>query len=237
MAQSVPNLTRRRPRTGAWAFAAIPLITFGLGTWQVQRLQRKKAFLQLLDERINGEPVELPDSPDECLAQQYSRVTVEGTYDHSKEMHVLPRLSMQTNDHGALVVTPLKRADNGQWILVNRGWVPWTQRASSTRPKGQVPGTVRFKAVIRGGEKGGQFVPPNRPDKNEWYWTDLQGMAEAAGTQPIMVDACEDATPPSGIPLGGQTRVNVRNTHLEYIITWYSLSAITTFMTYRLLRR
>ncbi len=46
-------------------------------------------------------------------------------------------------------------------------------------------------------------------------------MADAVGSLPILVDACDSATPPGGYPLGGQTQVNVRNQHMQYIITWY----------------
>ncbi|HMA15804.1 MAG TPA: SURF1 family cytochrome oxidase biogenesis protein, partial [Kiloniellaceae bacterium] len=36
-----------------------------------------------------------------------------------------------------------------------------------------------------------------------------------------------DATPnPGGLPIGGQTRVNLPNDHLEYAITWYSFAVI-----------
>jgi surfeit locus 1 family protein len=47
-----------------------------------------------------------------------------------------------------------------------------------------------------------------------------------AGLQllPVVVEA--DATPnPGGLPLGGQTRTELPNNHLQYAITWYGLAA------------
>ena len=39
-----------------------------------------------------------------------------------------------------------------------------------------------------------------------------------------MVEA--DATPnPGGLPIGGQTRTELPNNHLQYAITWYGLAA------------
>jgi surfeit locus 1 family protein len=41
---------------------------------------------------------------------------------------------------------------------------------------------------------------------------------------PFYVDA--DATPnPGGLPLGGQTLLDLPNDHLQYAITWYALAA------------
>lgn len=38
----------------------IPLTTFGLGTWQVYRLQWKRNLIKELEERTNGPPIEIP---------------------------------------------------------------------------------------------------------------------------------------------------------------------------------
>ena len=40
-----------------------------------------------------------------------------------------------------------------------------------------------------------------------------------------------ESTVPGG-PIGGQTNVNIRNEHLNYLITWYTLSAATLAMWY-----
>lgn len=58
-------------------------------------------------------------------------------------------------------------------------------------------------------------------------------MAEVTGSLPILVDADSASTVPGG-PIGGQTRVYLRNEHLQYIITWYALSGFTAYMYYRL---
>jgi surfeit locus 1 family protein len=31
---------------------------------------------------------------------------------------------------------------------------------------------------------------------------------------------------PGGLPIGGQTRIQLKNDHLEYAITWYSFAVI-----------
>lgn len=83
----------------------------------------------------------------------------------------------------------------------------------------------------------GAFVPDNEPAKNVWHWLDFKALAAAGSTQPVLVDACEEATPPGGYPLGGQTRITLRNEHMQYILTWYSLSAATLVMWFYVGRR
>lgn len=69
------------------------------------------------------------------------------------------------------------------------------------------------------------FMPDNEPENGRWYWMDVLSMAQFCGADPILVDLAMESTPPSGWPLGGQTRINIRNEHMSYIITWYTLSA------------
>jgi len=57
-------------------------------------------------------------------------------------------------------------------------------------------------------------------------------MCSSTGAKPVFLDATYEMTVPGG-PIGGQTRVGLRNEHLSYLITWFSLSAATSYMWYR----
>lgn len=57
-------------------------------------------------------------------------------------------------------------------------------------------------------------------------------MSELTGAEPYLLDATAETTVPGG-PIGGQTRVQMRNEHLSYIVTWFSLSGLTGYMWYR----
>jgi len=41
----------------------------------------------------------------------------------------------------------------------------------------------------------------------------------------------------AGKPIGRAAEVNIRNNHLQYIITWYGLSFATSIMLYILVRK
>lgn len=57
-------------------------------------------------------------------------------------------------------------------------------------------------------------------------------MCSLTGADPYLIDATVESTVPGG-PIGGQTRVTLRNEHMSYIVTWFSLSAFTSFLWYR----
>ena len=68
-----------------------------------------------------------------------------GHFDHSRELHMWPRTLNSTDDRkrqntepGACIVTPFYCRELGEWVLVNRGWVPRRKMDPSTRLRGQV---------------------------------------------------------------------------------------------------
>ncbi|KAF6127549.1 SURF1 cytochrome c oxidase assembly factor [Phyllostomus discolor] len=69
----------------------------------------------------------------------------------------------------------------------------------------------------------------NNPERNHWHYRDLEAMAKVTGTEPIFIDADFKSTVPGG-PIGGQTRVTLRNEHTQYIVTWYGLCAATSYL-------
>jgi surfeit locus 1 family protein len=114
-------------------------------------------------------------------------------------------------------------------VLVNRGWVPKGKMDPRTRPNGQIEGEINLTAVVRTQDNRSLFGPKNDPDNNYWVWRDIEGMSKRANTSPIFVDADATSTVPGG-PIGGQTKVTLRNEHLQYIFTWYALSLATSYM-------
>lgn len=223
----------------------IPVSTFGLGTWQIHRLQWKKGLIKELEERTTQPVQELSENIDKLRSkeQEYRRIRLRGKFDHSEEIHVLPR-SLNEGPHGggglgqrpksgAHIITPFDLSETGQRILVNRGWVPRDKIEPEKRPEGQIQGEVELVGFIRQGEKRQPFQAKNNPEKNQWCSRDVDAMAEVTGSLPILVDADAASTIPGG-PKGGQTRVYLRNEHLQYIITWYALSGFTAYMYYRL---
>lgn len=206
------------------------LVLLGLGTWQVERLRWKEGLIAERTARTTAVPIDLPAagtvlSPEALAELDYRRATATGRFSHDREMYLAAR-TMQ-GAIGYQVVTPLQRAD-GSIVLVNRGWVPDDRKDPAKRAGGQVAGEVTVDGAIRAPGRQHWLQPDNEPAKNLWFWTDLQAMARHAGVAPerlvpVLLEA--GATPnPGGLPVGGQTRVNLPNDHLQYAITWYALA-------------
>ncbi|XP_041049727.1 surfeit locus protein 1 [Carcharodon carcharias] len=225
-----------------WALLLIPVTTFGLGTWQIQRRKWKLQLIKELKKRTHSDPLPLPLDQLELKELEYRRVRVRGRFDHSKELYIMPRSRVDPNkeaqeagrlmsstETGANVVTPFNCTDLGVRILVNRGFVPKTRIKPETRSKGQITGEVELVGIVRLSETRKPFTPQNDVKKNCWHYRDLETMAQIVGTEPILIDADLDSTVPGG-PIGGQTRVTLRNEHLQYILTWYGLCAATSYM-------
>jgi len=190
-----------------------------------------------------AEPVPFPLDVDDLLSLEYRKVKVRGKFDHSQELYVMPRGPVDAparmsafgsqSQSGANVVTAFTIADQNLRILVNRGWVPRDRIQPASRPEGQVEEEVEFVGVVRKSEPRQQFMPKNDVEHNHWYYKDIEAMSHTLNTSPVLIDADRSSTV-SGGPVGGQTRITLRNEHLSYIITWYSLSALTLFMWFRM---
>ncbi|XP_025715307.2 surfeit locus protein 1 [Callorhinus ursinus] len=228
-----------------WFLLLIPVTAFGLGTWQVQRRKWKLKLIAELESRVAAEPIPLPADPVELKNLEYRPVKVRGHFDHSKELYMMPRTMVDpareaqeagrlssSPESGAYVITPFHCTDLGITILVNRGFVPRKKVNPDTRQKGQIKGEVDLVGMVRLTETRKPFVPENNPERNHWHYRDLEAMARLTGADPIFIDADFRSTVPGG-PIGGQTRVTLRNEHMQYIVTWYGLCAATAYLWFK----
>ncbi|KAJ7103324.1 mitochondrial protein required for respiration [Mycena belliarum] len=238
-----------RPRRDPWVtptmilLGFVPIFTFGLGTWQLQRLQWKVALIDELEEKLQLHPLSLPRRINLSVIPEFvfRKVFIRGKWDNGHSMLVGPR----TRDgvHGANVVTPLIRED-GSTIIVDRGFISIDFDLQSMHSEN---GEVQFLGMLRTSQERNTFTPDNHPERGEWYWKDLDAMAEYAGgshanVQPVLVEEIFEGHEGEastrikrGIPVGRPAKVDLRNAHLSYVITWYSLSFFTAIMFLRVL--
>ncbi|KAJ5110914.1 hypothetical protein N7532_001449 [Penicillium argentinense] len=229
---------------GLIILALIPIISFGLGCWQVQRLDWKTKLIAKFEDRLVRPPLPLPPrvDPDAISEFDYRRVYATGVYDHDKEMLVGPR--MREGEDGFIVVTPLVRGDGQSTVLVNRGWISKKQMAQKDRKEGLPKGEITVEGLLREPWKKNTFTPENKPAEGKFYFPDIAQMAELAGSQPVWIE--ETMTPDliefmnreaKGIPIGRAPEVNLRNNHAQYIFTWFGLSFATSVMMWMLVRK
>jgi surfeit locus 1 family protein len=201
------------------------LVLLGLGTWQVERLFWKERLIAERHAAVTGAPIALPPSLDAARTLEYHRVRVSGRLANDHELYL--GATSPDGRAGYQVITPLSLAD-GATILVNRGFIPQDRKAPDSRAAGELAGDVTVTGLLRLPPQGKPhwFIPANSPERNYWLYVDIPAMAAAAHVEnvlPFYVDA--DATPnPGGLPVGGQTPLELPNDHLQYAITWYALA-------------
>lgn len=199
------------------------LILLALGTWQVQRLELKRSLIAQREAALAAPPIAAPENFDPAR-HAFRRVRLEGRFLHERELYTAPR--SRAGKPGLRVVTPLLLGD-GSVVMVDRGWLPRANKAPASRGAGQMTGRVTVEGVIRRSDQRGRFVPENQPADNLWFTRDVPAMAEHAGlgrVRPYLVEAGPAANP-GGLPIGRAYRVDLRNDHLQYVVTWYALAA------------
>lgn len=231
-------VTEANLKTGksGWRFwAALVLlpaafaVLLSLGTWQVKRLYWKQDLLAAIEQRSHAEPVAISEIEAAEIAGEpieYQVAYATGRFLNDSERHFFATFNGQT---GYYVYTPLELED-GRYLFVNRGFVPYDLKEPASRPQSLLAGEQRVSGLARArlSEKPSVMVPENDEAKNIYYWKDLDRMAATAGLAtekvlPFFLDA--DATPvPGGLPRGGVTIIDLPNSHLQYAVTWYGLA-------------
>ncbi|HEY4264871.1 MAG TPA: SURF1 family protein [Micropepsaceae bacterium] len=205
-----------------WFLPGFALL-IGLGIWQIERLHEKVALIASVESGMQAAPVPLDSALREGgAAAEYHHVQVSGRFLHDSELYVFSRGPM--GSVGVDVITPLVR-ENGDIVLVDRGFVPEALRDPKMRVAGQAAGEVSLTGVLRLSQQPGIFTPaPNRQTRL-WFVKDVPSMVAFLNVTapPILIEA--DAAPnPGGWPLGGRTQVEFPNDHLQYAITWFGLA-------------
>lgn len=236
--ESSSVLHRLRFRPTLWpTLITVPavLIMIGLCIWQVQRMAWKEALIAERQARVAEAAVPLPATGAEVATLEFRKVRLEGEFRHDKELYLGAR--SRNGNPGYQIATPFV-LEEGQAVLVNRGWVPVERKPPAQRTEGQVAGPVVLEGLIRLPAGKAFLQPDNEPQNNMWFYVDLPAMAGAADLS-LRTDLYIDAGPaenPGGYPLGGQTRIEMPNDHLQYAITWglLALALIVIYVVYHL---
>eukprot|EP00850_Spirogloea_muscicola_P004256 SM000018S03621 [mRNA] locus=s18:330498:333045:- [translate_table: standard] len=138
------------------------------------------------------------------------------------------------------VVTNDNRHQRSWWHFWSTGHEAKSAAVEGTAP----PPVMRICGVVRSSEQPSAFVPANVPTAGQWFYMDVPAMAAACGLPPgtLLVDAIRDGgaleATLQGSPIPKEPSELVRQSvmpqdHLNYAITWYTLSAATAYIAYR----
>ena len=242
---SQPLLRPRRSKAFWVLLLGAALLFAGLvalGSWQVQRLAWKQDLIARVDARLAAAPVAAP-SPSEWAAvdkagHEYRKLRLRGRFDHGRETLVGASTELRS---GFWVITPLQTA-SGEWVLVNRGFVPPELAEPARRSQGQGEAEVELTGLLRLSEPRGRLWQHNDAAAGRWYSRDVAAIAAARGLRgavaPFFVDAMAADQPGAepAWPRAGLTVLHFSNNHRVYALTWFALAAMVLAATGYLLR-
>ncbi|WP_019012675.1 SURF1 family protein [Elioraea tepidiphila] len=202
------------PTLGAAVLLAV-LLT--LGTWQVQRLAWKNAWIAQLRAAEALPPEQLPARLDDPAPLAFRRFAVTGIYRH--DLSFVLGVHERARRLGAFLVTPLVR-EQGDPVWVVRGWVPYEAPRAVPNPEG----TVTVTGFLMLPERRGWFTPEDKPEERRFWAFQPDRMAEAAGLPRTTNFAIAAIGPGEEPPIPQRRPPMPRNDHLGYAITWYGLA-------------
>jgi surfeit locus 1 family protein len=215
--------------SAAIAAAAAILLLCGLGIWQLERLHWKEQLIADIAARQVAAPLAY-DGGAVAAEREFTRATVDGQY---LPEHTLFMMATYEGGPGWQAITPFA-LPGGVLLLVDRGTLGDKDREAviAATPRGPLALTGLLR---RHDEPRPGFAPDNDPAGNRWYWWDLPAMQlavqqpasrPAAAVLQLLPDG-ETAT----VPRAAAPTANLRNNHLSYAITWFSLALALAAMT------
>lgn len=215
-----------------------------LGIWQLDRQDQRREYNEMVTNRWLMDPLELdPGSADNLLSDlEFRRVAVSGEFDYAHQV-ALKNQNFQ-DQPGIQLVTPLI-LDEGQAILVVRGWIPYAQSTSDQWPQFN----ESVDATIVGRAHESQMMPsgeapeiPNTP-QSEWFRLNVDAIQPQMPYEllPFFIYQLPEGGRSYGeLPIRQNLNplLDLRDPvmHLSYAIQWFSFSLILLFTYIQLVR-
>ncbi|BCB20836.1 SURF1 family protein [Bosea sp. ANAM02] len=209
------------------------LVLCTLGTWQLQRMGEKHAYIERLQREAAGKPAAMPPSADwaklDAAALDLTHVVAKGSYVDDRIAGVRttiaagPPGSRQLSGFGRWIFQAFKLEDGGI-ILVNRGFVPESRLGQI----GPASGPDTIAGFLRAPESRNSFTPQDLPAIREFYTRDPAAIAASLGqpAAPFYLEAAREGdgmTPPAGVDVR-ELIARIPDNHLQYALTWFGLA-------------
>eukprot|EP00835_Amoeboradix_gromovi_P002358 NODE_132_length_18298_cov_0.443101.p9 type:complete len:197 gc:universal NODE_132_length_18298_cov_0.443101:16956-17546(+) len=180
---------------------AFPITTTGLGIWQVYRYRWKQALITEAENNLKKEPLKEPTN------EPYRRIELKGELE-DRQVKIN---GIENGKRGHYIIQPFVLS--GTRILVQRGFVEEGKNINTNSEHG---------LIMKHEEQG------YRPDNtgSEWFWKDVESLSKQFDTKPVIVAMLKE----KGHKYGMEPKPSYRNNHMQYIVTWFSISIITALL-------
>lgn len=212
----------------------------GLGYWQLDRAQTKRAVETAYLGRQALPPVALEEAPPGVQDRRYLRVNARGRYDPAHQF--LLDNQVRRGQAGYLVLTPFLLEKDARTILVNRGWVPLGGSRTELPAIPVDEGPRRIQGLLAPPPAAGLVLGPAEDGSAGW-----PRVIERVETKALAVRLGRDLLPDllllDAAEAGGYLREWRPPTlgperHIAYAIQWLALAGVLLLIYLRLnLRR
>ncbi len=210
------------------SMAFITLMSFGF--WQLQRLTLKQTLIEHINQKIEQEAVVLPQEFKPSAASAYTKYTISGKFIKDKNIFLYGNNFALPSKAGYFIFTPFL-SEAGEYFLVNRGW-------SESKDIALVYNADEITVLLMLPQKVHFSTPKNDLMKNTWLSVNLSEAAAFTGLNInqnfhlTVIEGNSDLLLPSA-----KDFTKIRNNHLEYAITWFSLALALLVVVYGKCRR
>lgn len=228
----------RKPAIAGFALFTLAMMAafIALGVWQLQRRAAKHELIAALTERLATAPTALPPSAQwsklNAASDEFRRVTFTATYAPLPDAMVYSSGSAVRKDAsgpGTWAFLPA-RLPGGEMVVIDAGFVENTMQDRAVQDRAAkklVTGeSVTMTGYLRFPEQPGWLTPAENRTARLWFVRDHHLMASALGwgaVAPFYIDL-EQPAPANNIPRPGPLDVHLKDDHLQYAITWFSLA-------------
>ena len=206
--------------------AAALAVLIALGLWQLERKAWKEKLIATLQERTSAAPADLPrpETWPNLTSEnsEFRRVKLQVEFLARPQAHFYASGSALREDvksPGYFVFVPAQ-IPSGQLVVVNVGYAPGHEYPGKA-------GKAEIVGYLRWPESPPWFVSEHDTSGDIWFVRDHRAMARVRAwgeVAPFYIDQ-ESPVPPGGFPRPGAAKVNLRNDHLGYALTWFALAA------------
>ena len=190
-----------------------------LGKWQIDRLYWKLDVLKKIDQKIAAAPVLLPAEPSESV-HKYLSVEISGQF-LRESIRVLA--SKKRYGAGYRIIHVFRT--NGRRLLVDLGFV-----GLETDYDIDLSSDISLVGNLHWPDEVDNFTPEPDLENNIWFARDVERVASALQTEPILLILKDSTLKDQNIKPMPIDTTHIPNDHLQYAITWFSLAIIWALM-------
>ena len=207
---------------------ALPIPLFvGLGTWQLERADEKRALAETLRERARMPAHVVGALVADAESLRFRRLTARGQFE--PEGQILLENRRHGGRTGFHVITPLRLEGSDVRVLVNRGWIPGDNAGRPTQapvPTGtvQVNGDTHIPYPPALALHGGPDAALDWGGRWPYLTLELYRATVGYAVQPMVI--LQDPLDEGGFVRGWSREFPKEGMHTGYAIQWFAFAVI-----------